>query len=83
MITLENSKLLVKGEMADVFEISIKEVRKDMILEIELTPNEYTRENGVEEQYITVDPLNETIVEVLKENGYMIIKEKDIAMIQY
>lgn len=82
MQTLTNGKLLVQGEMTDVFEVKIKEIRIDMMIEIELIPNDYTRNNGIEEEYLTVDVLNETIIEVLKENGYMIIEEKSIPMIQ-
>lgn len=82
MLKLTNGKLYVKGEMTDVFEVKVKDVRDDMFLNIELVPNEYTRENGVEEETLSVDLLNETISNVLKENGYMTINNSDIKHIQ-
>lgn len=81
-IVLENSRLLVKGEMTDVFQVVVKEVREDMMLVIDLIPNDYTKENGVEGEYLTVDLLNETIVDALKDCGYTVINEKDVTYIQ-
>jgi hypothetical protein len=82
MIKLKNGKLFVKGESTDIFEVKIKDVGSDMFLNIELVPNEYARENEIEEEFLSVDLLNETIVDVLKENGYTIITESEIDLIQ-
>lgn len=82
MVKLTNGKLYVKGEMTDVFEVKVKEAGSDMFLHIELVPNDYTRENGVEEDTLSVDLLNETIPIVLKDNGYTIINESDIESVQ-
>ena len=79
---LTNGKLFVKGEMTDVYEVLTKETRGDMFLNVKLIPNAYTRDNGVEEENLTVDVLNETLVDVLKENGYRVIEESQIEEIQ-
>lgn len=81
-VKLTNGKLFVKGEMSDVFEVVTKDVRIDMFINIELIPNEYTKENGVQEESFSVDLLNETITDVLKENGYTIIESNQIEWIQ-
>lgn len=81
-VKLTNGKIFVKGEMTDVFELNLKGIRSDMFLDIELIPNEYTKINGIEEECLTVDLLNETIPQTLEENGYTIIKEDQIDWIQ-
>lgn len=81
-VKLTNGKLFVKGEMTDVFEVVTKDVRNDMFINIELIPNDYTKENGVQEENLTVDLLNETISDVLKENGYTVIQPDQIEWIQ-
>lgn len=82
MIKIGNGRLYVKGEATDVFEVKTKDVSDEMFLKIVLIPNENTRENGVEEESLLVDLLNETIGDVLKENGYAVIKESDIEHVQ-
>lgn len=82
-VHLENGKLLVKGEMTDVFKVVPMEVNQDMMLTVHLEPLEHTRENGVDTEIITVDVLNETIPSALKNEGYTIIKERDIKFIKH
>lgn len=82
MITLTNNTLLVKGEMTDVFTVKNLKVRKDMIIDFDLVPNEYTAENGIEIESLSFDPLNETLVQVLKEEGYHIITPEQVKNIQ-
>lgn len=80
--TLTNGALLVKGEMTDVFTVENLTVRNDMIIDFDLVPNTYTAENGVEIESLSFDPLNETLVQVLKEEGYMVITPEQVEMIQ-
>lgn len=81
-VKLTNEKLFVKGEMSDVFEVVVGKIRKDMFLEITIEPNNYSEELAVESESFTVDMLNESIVDVLKEEGYTVIEESQIERIQ-
>lgn len=79
---LTDGNLLVKGEMNDVFKVEISNVRNDMIIDVTLFPNPYTTDNGVEEVELSFDPLNETLIQMLKDEGYMVITEEQVKMIQ-
>lgn len=73
MITLKNNTLFVKGELTDVFEVANLKVRNNLLVDFELVPNDETANNGVEIISLSFDPLNETLIEVLKEEGYTLI----------
>lgn len=75
--TLQNGMLVVAGELTDIFKVELNGLnRNDLIIEFVLIPNEETKENGVDEVHLDFDCLNETIPEVLKENGYTIVDSK-------
>lgn len=71
-----NGMLVVKGEMTDCFEVKLELNRRDFIVDVHLIPNEETKNNGVEQVYLDVDILNETVPQVLKRNGYKIVDSK-------
>lgn len=70
---LVNGKLSVVDETGGIYEVIVKDVDVDMFLNIELLPIINPRANRFEGEYVSVDLLNETIVEALKEYGYTVI----------
>ena len=81
-VMLEEGKLFVTNGEGDVFQVQTGTINEDMFLTVYLIPNEFTKNNGVDGDMFTVDVLNETVVDVLKSEGYMVIKRLDIETIQ-
>ena len=80
---LEFGKLFVTNGEGDVFQVTTGSVNEEMFLEVYLIPDEYTREvNGVDEELLLLDFLNDTLYEHLKDEGYTQIKISDIKLIQ-
>lgn len=77
MIKLSKGILVVKGEDTDTYKVEFNHMREDLIAVFNLIPNKRMREDGVQSvDYFTIDVLNETIIEALKNEGYYMIKSE-------